>query len=371
MLGEESFMDSLEKIRIEINETDREIAKLFCRRMNAVKEVALYKQKHGLKVFDAEREALLIEKNSQYIEDVELKSYYVNFIKSTMDISKQYQHRLLDGMKIAYSGVAGAFAHIAAMKIFPNGNAVAYNDFSSAYKSVESGECDCCVLPIENSYAGEVGQVNDLTFDGSLYINGVYDLKVCHNLLGVKGAKISDIKKVISHPQALSQCQGYIHKNNFETISEKNTAVAAQIVAQTNCKEIAAIASDETAKIYDLEIIDHDINESSSNTTRFAVFSRVENKVESDTGKFIMLFTVKNVAGSLAKAINIIGKYGFNMASLRSRPVKEKSWQYYFFVEAEGNVFGEKGKAMLSEMSKECEKVKIAGSFMNEEKLNN
>lgn len=362
-------MKKLEEYRMEINDIDREIANLFYKRMMAVKNVALYKKDHGLKVFDQEREESVIANNSKYIDDIELRSYYVSFIKNIMDLSKQYQNRLLDGMRVAYSGVEGAFAHIAAKKIFSNSQYLPYNNFNLAYESVVNGECDCCVLPIENSFAGEVTQVTDLIFSGSLYISGVYYLEISHNLLGLESSQISDIKTVISHPQALSQCEGYIRSYNFEQIKEKNTAISAQTVATSNDKSIAAIASSETAKLYGLKVLDHDINESSGNTTRFAVFSRSQNISNVSDSRFIMLFTVGNEAGALAKAINVISEHGFNMRVLRSRPIKEESWQYYFYVEAEGNPYDENGVNMLKELSKQCAKVKVAGSFLSEDKL--
>lgn len=362
-------MDKLEKARNTINATDKKIAALFCERMAAVKEVADYKKEHGLKVYDEEREEELIAKNATYVEDPVVRSYYVNFLRGLMAVSKQYQTRLNEGMKVAYSGVPGAFAHIAAKKIFPDGRYISCVDFPSAYASVEKGESDLCVLPIENSFAGEVGQVTDLLFNGALFVTGVYDLAVSHNLLGVPGAKLSDIKTVVSHPQALSQCEPYIRFHGFAEIKEKNTAVAAKNVALGDDKTVAAIASAETARLYGLEILDHDINEDSGNTTRFAVLSRVENKVSKSDAKFIMLFTARNVAGSLAKAINIIGQHGFNMRVLRSRPIKERSWQYYFYVEAEGDAYSEEAKEMCAELAKQCEKVKIIGSFAKEEIL--
>lgn len=360
-------MDKLENARKIINETDSEIARLFCKRMEAVKMVAEHKSEHGLPVLDSGREAAVIEKNLTFIDNPEFRSYYTSFIKSTMDISKRYQHKLLEGMKVAYSGVEGAFAHIASKKIFPDGEYVSFGDFAKAYKAVENGECDCCVLPLENSYAGEVGQVTDLIFGGSLYVNGIYDLQISHNLLGIKGAKLSDIKTVISHPQALSQCEGYISFRGFEQIKDKNTALAAKTVSESGRKDLAAIASDETAKLYGLEILDYGINESSGNTTRFAVLSNAENKVTD--GKFIMMFTVSHQAGALAKALNIIGDHGFNMHSLHSRPFKLESWQYYFYVEAEGDPYSEKGRQMLNELGEHCKKIKLAGSYPYEIKL--
>lgn len=360
-------MDKLQTARKAINSIDKQMADLFCRRMEAVKLVAEYKQEHGLPVFDGGREAEVIKNNSLLVSDAELRAYYVNYVKSVMDISKNYQHRLLEGARIAYSGVEGAFAYIAAKRIFPDGIMQSYTSFEQAYESVVCGECDCVVLPIENSYAGEVAQVADLMFEGSLFVNGIYDLQITHNLLGTPDAELSDISTVISHPQALSQCSDYIKNKGFASVQASNTAMAAQRVASEGDKSVAAIASKETARLYNLKILDHHINTSNMNTTRFAVFSRVENKnVKSADSNFILLFTVNNEAGALAKAINIIGRHGFNMKALRSRPIKEVNWQYYFYVESEGDISGESGGKMLSELSEYCDKVKVAGRFSGE-----
>ncbi len=358
-------MNKLQTARETINRVDEEMAKLFCERMEAAKLVAEHKKEIGMPVFDAKREAEVIEKNSQLVDNEELKAFYVNFIKSVMDVSKSYQHKLIEGARIAYSGVEGAFAHIAAKHIFPDGNLLSYESFEKAYNSVVCGECDCAVLPIENSYAGEVAQVTDLMFEGSLYVNGIYDLQIVHNLLGTKDSEYSDITTVISHPQALGQCSDYIREKGYKSIQASNTAWAAQKVSMDNDKSVAAIASKETAKLYGLKVLDHHINTSNLNTTRFAVFSRIENEA-SDLSDFILLFTVNNEAGALAKAINIIGKYGFNMKALRSRPIKEVNWQYYFYVEAEGDIAGKIGEIMLSELAECCDKVKVAGRFSGE-----
>lgn len=357
-------MDKLQKARQMINEIDKQMADLFCQRMEASKLVAQHKQEHGLPIFDAKREEAVILNNSKLVEKDDIRAYYVNFLKYTMKLSRQFQHMLMNGMKIAYSGVEGAFAHIASGRIFPDGNLISYSDFESAYMAVVNGECDCAVLPIENSYAGEVGQVMDLMFGGSLHVNGIYDLEVTQNLLGTPDARLSDIKTVISHPQALGQCELYIREHGFEEIQAVNTAKAAQKVSQDGDKTVAAIASRETAELYNLKVLDHDINESNFNTTRFAVFSRAENtNLSGDDNNFLLLFTVSHEAGALAKAINVIGDYGYNMRLLRSRPLKNSSWQYYFYVEAEGNVNNEKGEAMLKDLSKYCQELKVAGNF--------
>ncbi len=356
-------MNELDKARKQINEIDKKMAELFEERMNAVSIVADYKIKHALPLYDAARETDLINKNLLYIKDENIKDYYVNFLKSTMDISKKYQSRLMNGMKVAYSGAPGAFAHIAAMRMFKNAVYVSYPDFNSAYQAVENGECDTCVLPLENSYAGDVSLVLDLAFSGSLFINQVIEIDVVHNLIAKKGAVLKEIDTVISHQQALSQCAKYIEKHNFNIKESVNTAIAAKEVAEGDNLKVAAIASSDTAELYNLEILESNINASRNNTTRFGAFSRVLNYQATGGSHFTLVFTVKNEAGALAKTLNIIGSYGFNMASLRSRPMKELIWNYYFYVELEGNVNSNEGKEMLNELKVFCDKLKVVGIY--------
>ena len=355
----------LQEARAEIAAVDEEMAGLFLRRMEAVRHVAAYKKERGLPIEDLAQEARVIEGRSALVSDPELRSFYVRFLQDVMDVSKRYQHRLTEGLRVAYSGVEGAFAHIAAKRIFPDGTPVSYHSFEEAYAAVTAGECDLAVLPFENSYAGEVGQVLDLMLSGGLHVNGVYDLYVTQNLLGTRDARLGDVKRVLSHPQALNQCRGYLRKRGLESKSAANTAVAAQTVAETNDPSLAAIASAETAALYGLKILDHDINESRANTTRFAVFSRTENRPEGkrDRGAFLLLFTVKDEAGGLAKAINVISAYNFNMRILRSRPMKDLPWHYYFYVEAEGDDTSENGRRMLEALRGACPMVKVVGRY--------
>lgn len=359
-------MTELEKARQIINNVDKQMAELFVQRMQAAKAVAEYKKEHGLQVFDAAREAEVIRRNSDLVSDETLKSYFVEFIRSNMEISKSYQHRLLEGMRVAFSGVEGAFANIAANKVFPDAIAVPYADFKSAYEAVEKGECDAVILPIENSYNGDVGQVMDLAFFGSLFISGIYDIGIVQNLLALKGTSLDEIKTVISHPQALGQCAAYIRKHGFDTVDAVNTAVAAKQVAESGRRDIAAIGSDEAAEKFGLQKLESHINESNSNTTRFAVFTRTPKAESAEDNHFIMLFTVTNEAGSLGKAISIIGENGFNLKALKSRPTKELVWSYYFYAEGEGNINSQNGKKMIKELKEKCSEIRIIGSFEKE-----
>ena len=358
--------NKLEKARKTINQVDAKMRELFIERMQAAELVAEYKRERGLAIYDAAREEEVIRRNASEIENEELRSFYVNFLRNNMAVSRAYQSKLMEGMRVAYSGTEGAFAHIATEKLYPTAKKIAYPDFTAAYRAVENGECDVAVLPVENSYNGEVGQVIDLMFSGSLYVNGMFELPVTHDLLGLPGAKMEDIKTVISHPQALGQCAGYIREHGFEPKEYVNTALAARYVVEKGDVSVAAIASGEAADIFGLTVIDHDVNASRSNTTRFAIFSRVASKnVAGAMGLHsILLFTVRNEAGALAKAIDVIGSYGFNMRCLRSRPMKELLWEYYFYVEAEGDAQSEAGQSMIETMGEYCDKLKFAGTYI-------
>ena len=352
----------LEETRRIINEIDEQMAGLFVKRMKAAEMVFEYKKEFGLPVLDEKREALVIERNSAFVEDDLLRGYYIDHLKHMMSVSRAYQYRLQSGLKVAYSGVEGAFAHIAAGRIFPESNRISCRDFKAAYDAVLQGECDVAVLPIENSYAGEVGQPIALIFSGALYINGIYELEIHQNLLGVPGAKVEDIRKVTSHPQALSQCHEYIKMRGMDTEEASNTAVAAKAVAEMKDKTLGAIASVETAHLYGLEVLQANINQSSENTTRVAVLSKVRSVSPALTSS-VLMFTVKNEAGSLAGAISIIGKYGYNMTALRSRPLRKHSWQYYFYIEIDGTVSNDEGRKMMEELGRICDQLKIVGSF--------
>ena len=359
-------MSDLNNARLKINAIDKEMAKLFEERMKVSKEVAEYKMEHGLPIFDRIREEEVIKRNVELIEDENLKKYYVMFLKDLMNTSKSYQQELISGIRVGYTGVAGAFGYIAAKKMYKDAELISYSDFETCYKACEKGECDIVVLPIENSYAGDVGAVMDLTFSGSLYINRMIDLDVVHNLVGCKNATIDSVKTVYSHAQALAQCGDYLRKLEVEQVEYPNTAMAAEMVSMKNDPSIAAIASIETAELYNLDVLESNINVSRNNTTRFAAFSRVQN-LPNKTAKmgehFILVFTVKNEAGALANTLNIIGSHGFNMRALRSRPMKELMWNYYFYIELDGNINTPDGSDMLRQISTMCDRLKLVGTY--------
>ena len=352
-------MNKLEESRMKIDEIDTKMRELFEARMEAVKGVAEYKKENAMPIFDEKREAAVIERNAQSLNNKELNNEYVFFLQSLMKASKLYQRKLVYGGNIGYQGTLGSFGHIAASELFEGAKLSAYGKFGNVLDAIENGEIDAGILPIENSINGEVGEVMDELFkhDG-LYINAYYDLKVDQNLLGIPGAKLEDIKKVYSHEQALGQCSMFFRGRDIELIPYVNTAKAAEYIKSLNDKSIACVASYKTKDIYGLELIEEKINNSDTNTTRFGIISK---NYSGHGDKFGLYFVVNNSAGSLAKAINIISDTGFNMTCLRSRAMKDLPWEYYFYVEVSGNL--EDANDMRTELKKVCARLRILGSY--------
>ena len=197
----------------ELEKIDAQMAKLFEQRLVLCGQNAEKANENGLSSRNEAFENESMNRLCETIEDNDIRSYYARFLKSTFDISADYRKMRQNGMKVAYGGVEGAYAYIAAKRMFPSAELLAHADFLAAYSAVESGECDIAVLPIENSLAGEVGEVMDLIYRGPLHINRVFDLPIKHHLLGIKGSSRETIKTVISHPQALAQCNGKRARN--------------------------------------------------------------------------------------------------------------------------------------------------------------
>ncbi len=356
-------MDSLTKARATINEIDKEMAELFEQRMKAVEQVIAYKQEHSLPILDASREASVIANNLSYIQEDAYRPYYEEFIQDVMRISRFFQKAKLHQDKIAYAGTLGAFSHIAAMKLFPDERLIHLPTFEEVVEAVEQGEVAYGVLPFENSYTGEVGENMDLILAHDIYIHQMYDLKIEQNLMGIKGTRIENIKQVYSKDQAISQSRKFLEGRHIECIPYPNTAIAAQYIAEQKDPTKAAIASKETAALYDLEILARNINTSDQNTTRFIVIGK---HMPKDGNRISMVFTVAHKTGSLAKVMSIISDHGFNMESIHSRSLKDEPFAYYFYVELVAQLHSAAFTALYEAMKPLCKRIKIAGSYQLE-----
>ena len=323
-------MSMLDEARKQINEIDAQMAELFEQRMHAVEDVIAYKQEHQMPVLDSGREKAVIERNQELIQDERYKESYRQFITHVMEVSRAYQKKVLNQDVVAYGGARGAFSHIAAMKCFPQCELRNYPTFEEVFQAVVNADAAYGVIPFENSYTGEVGDMLDMLLEYDVSIQYMYDLKICQNLLGVPGASLEDIRQVYSHPQALAQSSLFLQGRGLDLIPYGNTALAAQYVAETKDPSKAAIASIETAELYGLNVLVRDINTSSQNATRFVIIA----KTPKESGnRFSLLFTVRHETGALMQVMQLMAKYGMNLESIKSRSLHDQPWAYYFYCE--------------------------------------
>ena len=349
-------MDALEQARAEIDAVDTQLAALFERRMAAVLQVAEYKRAHGLPIYDAAREAAVLEKAAARIQDPALRPYYKDHVQNLMDVAKQYEAVVLGQNRAAYQGVEGAFAHIALRALFPHAEAVSYPTWDEVFDAVERGDAARGVVPFENSHAGDVSAVLDLCYNHpALWVVDVYDLPISQNLLVLPGTKLDQIRSVYSHQQAIAQSETFLRQFGLPA-----TAMAAKFVAESGDSSKAAIASVETAALYGLEVLVPSINTDGDNTTRFIVISREK---PTAGNRFSLLFTVDNKPGKLAEVIQVIGASGFNMESIKSRPMPHVPFEYYFYVELVGDPTADETAALLRELDRTCRTVRLLGVY--------
>ena len=353
-------MNSLEAARGQINEIDQEMAGLFERRMAAVETIIRYKQEHHLEILDSGREQEVIARNSQRIQNPALMDYYTDFIVHLMGLSKQYQARLLHRDTVGYQGVTGAFSDIAARHLFPHGRIASYPSFEAVFDALDQGEIAYGVIPIENSFTGDVGNVLELLWAHDCYITAIYDQPIVQNLLACKGARLEEIRQVYSHPQALAQSQKFLRDLGLEPVPYGDTALAAKYISEEGDPSKGAIASAETADLYGLEVLVPAINTSAENTTRFAVISK---NLPLDGNRFSLLFALSHDPGSLAKVIQIIAQRGFNLESIKSRSMHSTPWQYFFYVEVVGRLHSPEGEALLAAIRPACSHLRALGIY--------
>lgn len=280
-----------------------------------------------------------------------------------MKISRSYQKSKVVLDHIAYAGTLGAFSHIAAMKLFPDGTLIHLPTFEDVVDQVVHGDAAFGILPFENSYTGEVGENMDLILSHDIYIHQMYDLKIEQNLLGIKGATLADVKQVYSKDQAISQSKKFLEGRGYDLIPYPNTALAAQYIAQEQDITKAAIASKETAELYGLDILAENINTSSDNTTRFIVIGK---QLPTSGNRVALVFTTDHATGALAKVMACISDRGFNMESIHSRSLKDEPFQYYFYVEIIADIQSEAFHTLMEDMKTLCARLKIAGSYVKE-----
>ena len=269
----------------------------------------------------------------------------------------------LDIKRVVYQGVEGAYSHIVTRKLFPDVEAENVNTFEDAINEVLKGKAKYCIIPIENSSAGIVSDVYDLLLKKDVVIVAEYDLNISHCLLGVRGGKLSDIKTIYSHPQALMQCGTYLKEHsNWSQISFLNTAVAAKKVRDDKDISQAAIASKLSAGLYGLEILDRGINRNTNNTTRFVVLSK-EKIFSKASDKLSLILELPHEKGMLYNILGIFVLNGLNLVKVESRPIPEKTFEYRFFIDIEGNLSSPNVSNVLEILKKKITFLKVLGNY--------
>lgn len=237
---------------------------------------------------------------------------------------------------IAYPGTRGSFSAAAAQEAFPAGECVGYATFPEAAQAVIDGKADYALLPVENSFAGAVLPTYSILEKLPLHIVGETMKPVRHQLLGVPGARLEDIRQISSHPQAIAQCDEFLATlKGVQLIPSGNTAISAREVAEKKDPSCAAIASREAAEAFGLEILREDIQTSDLNTTRFFILSLDETPL-AEPGKATVVFTVSNQVGALVRVLESFAKSGLNMSRIESRPLPETTFAYFFSADFEG-----------------------------------
>ena len=269
-------------------------------------------------------------------------------------------------IKIAFQGEKGAYSHIACLEIFPNAEVIACSTFEEAFQLAKDNSEYRIVIPIENSLAGRVADIHYLIPKYKLQIHAEHFQKVTHNLLGIKGSKLKDIKIVRSHAQALGQAQKFINENKFTPIISADTAGSAKFIAEKQKKNEGAIASELAAKIYNLEILKSNVEDESGNVTRFFIMGKDSKDPEfSKDKKYITscIFKLKSIPAALYKALGGFATNGVNLCKLESFSVKNTFDQVNFYIDIEGHIEDPSLKKALEELGFHTEKLDVLGVY--------
>lgn len=265
---------------------------------------------------------------------------------------------------VGFQGVAGSFGEEALLRYF--GESVStrpHEQFKDIFIALEEKEIKYGVLPIENSSAGVVTQVYDLLNQYEKYIVGEVYVKAVQNLMGIKGSRIEEIKEVYSHPQAIEQSRVFLSQYpRWKIVPYYNTAKSAELVKQIGSKSIAAIASKKAAEIYGLEILKGCIHTNDTNTTRFIILS---NSMLNDdkNNKISIVFSTAHKAGSLYEVLRYFAESGINMMKIESRPIQHKPWEYFFYVDIEGNTEDGKVQNAIEQVKNHTNYFKFLGNY--------
>lgn len=370
------MIKELAQCRKEIDEIDEQIVELFEKRMHVARDVITYKLHHNKEIFQPEREETVLQNNVNRIQDEELKEYALSFLQDMMDVSKSYQSSFIPlknhyqfhkpktkNIVVGYQGVEGSFSSLAMEEYFGKVTSKNYQQFEDVFRALKNDEIEYGILPLENSSTGAINDNYDLVRDYDCYIVGEHCISISQHLLALPGSDIKDIKEVYSHPQGLQQCSQFLQDNVGITSHEySNTAASAKYVSETGNTSLGAIASKQAAKLYGLEVVKENIHNEKSNHTRFIVVAK-HLEDHSETNRVSIVFTLSHKVGALYSILKAIKDHHINLSRIESRPIKDKNWQYYFYIDFEGSLHDVGVQIALEQMKAHCLTLRVIGNY--------
>ena len=375
----------LKELRKQIDAIDEQMVDLFCRRMEVASNIAEYKKEQGLPVLDVGRER---EKLADVCGRVspEMRNYTSVLYSSLFELSRSYQNRKLqrggelsqkindaventprlfpEHAAVGVCGVEGAYAQIACEKMFKTPFIMYMNNFEGVFSAIEQGLCQYGIVPIENSTAGSVKQVYDLMVNRKFSIVRSVRLKVEHNLLVKPGVKLEDIKEIVSHEQAIGQCAGFLKSmgKDVKVTAVENTAMAAEMVAKSDRKDLAALSSRSCMELYGLQCLQRNVQDQRNNYTRFLCISK-NLEIYPGANHTTILLSTAHKPGALYKILARFYALGINVTKLESRPIPDREFEFMFYFDLETSVYSQEFGQIIWELSASCEDFAYLGSY--------
>ncbi len=375
----------LQELRHQIDDIDNQLVALFKERMMVAAGIAEYKRENGLPVLDASRERALLSKVAE-LSDEEFEDYTRTLYSTILDLSRSYQHKKLrtesdlyreitnaventpklfpERAMVACQGVEGAYSQIAAERLFKLPNIMFFSNWEKVFSAIEAGLCRYAVIPIENSTAGSVKKVYDLMISHQFRIVRTVRIKIDHNLLAKKGTKLSDIREIVSHEQAISQCSAFLASlgPNVKITRVENTAQAAQMVAESDRTDLASLSSRSCASQYGLSVLTPSVQDNGNNHTRFICITN-ETEIYPGADRTSLMVVTPHKPGALYRLLSRFNALGINLLKLESRPIPDRDFEFMFYFDLEAPVYSEKLAQLLSELEQECDEFTYLGSY--------
>lgn len=370
--------------RNRLDQIDDDLVRLFTERMEVVAQIAACKKDTGKAIYDPKREReKLLDVAGKTPE--ELRDYAVSLFSLIMELSRSSQNRLLgvesdttraiasatehtpklfpSNATVACQGVEGAYSQQACDKLFRLPNILYFSSFDAVFSAIENGLCDYGIIPLENSTAGSVNKVYDLMMRHNFRIVRSVRIKVDHCLLAKPGTKLSDIKEIYSHEQAISQCSAFLHKlKGVKVIPCANTAMAAKLVSESDRSDVAALSSRACMNVYGLQCLEAAVQDTGNNFTRFICISK-NLEIYPGADRTSLMLVVPHQPGSLYKVLSRFYAAGVNLNKLESRPMPDRNFEFMFYFDLETSVYSPQFIQLMGELETNCEEFVYLGSY--------